>query len=245
MLRLRTALLAASLVAGLGGIALAEVASTYDPNQLPAFKGKVAQYTLTPRGDVDGLILNDGTEVHVAPRLSSALVFAVKPGDAVTIHGLHARAVPMVAAMSVTNDASGVTVQGLGHPGGENQVSAQGTIKQQLHTPRGDLSGVLLTDGTVVRLPPPEATKLGDTLAVGKTLVARGEGVDGPLGRSVAARQIGPDAEHLTEVAHPHWGGPMAWMREHMGHGEGMHGEWGHGPHDGPEDGMPPPPPAR
>jgi len=33
----------------------------YDPQQLPAYRGQ--QLTLTPRGDIDGLILSDGTEV--------------------------------------------------------------------------------------------------------------------------------------------------------------------------------------
>jgi hypothetical protein len=36
----------------------------YDPQQLPGFRGQVQQLTLTPRGDIDGLILSDGTEVN-------------------------------------------------------------------------------------------------------------------------------------------------------------------------------------
>ena len=62
------------------GVAMAQAAATYDPAQLPATKGVVAAYSLTPRGDVDGLILTDGTEVHLPPHLGAQLVFAVKPG---------------------------------------------------------------------------------------------------------------------------------------------------------------------
>ncbi len=113
----RSLLLAATLAAGATGAALAQNAAAYDPAQLPAFKGKVAQYSLTPRGDVDGLILDDGTEVHLPPHLSTQLVFAARPGDAVTIHGLKARELPMIQAMSVTNDASGTTVVDNGPPG--------------------------------------------------------------------------------------------------------------------------------
>jgi hypothetical protein len=54
----------------------------YDLQQLPSTKGTVSRYTLTPRGDVDGLILADGTEVHFPPHLSTQLVYAIKPGDA-------------------------------------------------------------------------------------------------------------------------------------------------------------------
>ena len=46
-MRLRSLLLAATLLAGAGGIAIAQVPSpTYDPQQLPAIKGRVAQYSL-------------------------------------------------------------------------------------------------------------------------------------------------------------------------------------------------------
>jgi len=41
----------------------------YDPEQLPVHRGQVQQYTLTPRGDIDGLILADGTEVKTPPHL--------------------------------------------------------------------------------------------------------------------------------------------------------------------------------
>jgi hypothetical protein len=214
-------LLTGSLLIGIGGVAGAQLGSTYDPAQLPEIKGKVAQYTLTPRGDVDGLILVDGTEVHVPPSASTELVFAVHPGDVVTIHGLKARALPMVAAASVTNDASGVTVvanQGRWSRWPSESMQASGAIKEVLHGPRGDTNGALLEDGTIVRMPPREADRLGDALAAGKPLFVRGNGVSSPLGKVILAREIGPDESHLTQVATP-WerGGP--WMRGMMGGG--------------------------
>jgi hypothetical protein len=147
---------ATALVAGVAGAAFGQPGPAYDPQQLPALQGKVAQYSLTPRGDVDGLILDDGTEIHLPPHLGAQLVFAVKPGDRITVHGLKARAVPMVEAISVTNDATGATVidnAPSGPPGPREPgqpLTAQGHIKAQLHGPRGDLNGVLLEDGTIV-----------------------------------------------------------------------------------------------
>jgi hypothetical protein len=255
MSSLKAFLLAATLLAaGAGGVAWAQREPTYDPAQLPEVKGTVAQYVLTPRGDVDGLILADGTEVHVAPFLSTQLVFAVHPGDAVTIHGLKARALPMMAAASVTNDATHVTVAFM-FPHADTPTEAQGQIKEQLHSARGDLNGVLLQDGTIIRLPPPEAMKLGDQLAVGKTLFARGVGVENPLGRLIMARAIGPSRDQVTTIAPPRPFGPGwerwghgAWGMHRDGHGE--HGPWGmhrdgHG-EGGPLSGLnpPPPPPA-
>lgn len=244
-------MLAGAMVLGAGvvqgaGMALAQpagrttgAAPVYDPAQLPEVKGKVAQYSLTPRGEVAGLILADGTEVHVPPFVSTQLVFAVKPGDAVTVHGLKARAIPMVAARSITNDASGATVLVMPPQGHHRQAAgaaleAEGKVAAVLHTPRGDANGVRLEDGTQVRLPPGEARRLGETLAVGKSVAVRGDGYAGPLGRVIAARQIGETKDSLKDVAAPRW-------REHgeerrpgmMRHGR--HGHDGeHGPHMGP-----------
>jgi len=79
----------ATTVLGIGATAYSQTAgSPWDASQLPETRGIIKQYTLTPRGDVDGLILNDGTEVTLPPHLTSQIVFAVRPGDAVTIRGL-------------------------------------------------------------------------------------------------------------------------------------------------------------
>jgi hypothetical protein len=208
-MRTKHVLLAATLIAGGVGAAVAQNAAAYDPSQLPAIQGKVAQYSLTPRGDVDGLILVDGTEVHLPPYLGIQLVYAVKPGDAVTIRGLKARAIPMVQAMSVKNDATGGTVTdagGGGPPGprdAQQALSAIGRIKARLHGPRGELNGALLEDGTIVRLPPPEAERLASTLTTGAPVTVQGNGFEGSLGRVIEARSIGPDAAHLAQVATP------------------------------------------
>ncbi len=214
--RLRLALLGATLIAGVAGaVAVAQPAPTYDPAQLPAIKGRVAQYSLTPRGDVDGLILDDGTEIHMPPHLGTQIAYTIKPGDQVTVHGLRAREVPMVQAMQVTNDATNQSVTDMGpggprgpgpgrHPDAARQpLEAQGVIKAQLHGPRGNLNGVLLADGTIARLPPPEARRLAPSLAVGQSVFVRGDGVANGLGRVIGVRAIGPNPQQLTEIAGP------------------------------------------
>ncbi len=231
--RLRALLLATTLAAGAGGAALAQQASTYDPAQLPATKGTVAEYSLSPRGDVDGLILNDGTEIHLPPHLGTELVAVAKPGDAVTVRGLRARAVAMVQAMQVTNDATSQSVTDDGpagdHAGGPGKphggpgaergpghgpdqrgapIEAQGVVKQLLHGPRGEVNGVLLADGTIVRMPPPEMQRMQAQLVVGQAVFVRGEGRASSLGRVVGAREVGPDAQHLTALRMPPRGGP-------------------------------------
>ena len=196
-------------------VAAAWTQSAGDAAPLPTAAGRVAQYTLTPHGDVDGLILEDGTEIHLPPHLGPQLVRTVRPGDAVTVRGLRARAIPMMQAMAVTNDVTGASVADTGSPdpasagrrggiSGEarlGEMLAQGTIRSQLHGPRGDFNGVLLTDGAVIRLPPPEAQRLSSRLQPGMSIAVQGPGSQGPLGRAIQAVRIGPDPGRLAPLA--------------------------------------------
>ncbi len=207
-----------------GGVAAAQSASTYDPAQLPAFHGRVAQYDLSSRGGVDGIILDDGTEVHTPRHLDDELVAAVKPGDAVTIHGLKARELKLIQAMSITNDASAATVadtddddehghrhdgRGRGRDDGDDQSTQavlHGLIGLQLHDTAGNLDGVVLEDHTVVHLATADAEKSAAALAPGQMLFVRGDAQAGATGKMIRADAIGPSADRMTVFATPRHG---------------------------------------
>jgi hypothetical protein len=203
-------------------------APLYDPQQLPAQRGQVLQFTLTPRGVIDGLILTDGTEVKTPPHLAAVIAYCVKPGDTVTIHGLRAAALPLVQAVSITDDQIGRTVIDNGPPGpggglsappppaswtggpsaGLNAVSpglteVKGRVRMSLHGPQGDVNGALLVDGTVVRLPPQQAYRFATLLQPGETLVAEGAGIATPIGRVLEVKQIGASRQELSLVETP------------------------------------------
>ena len=204
---------------------LAPAQPTFDVNQLPATRGTVRYFTLTPRGDVDGFLLADGTQVHVPPYLSAQLVAAVRIGDAVTVRGLRAAAAPMVAAMAVTGDANGQTVVDLGPAGGPGTrpdrgpgappprggpvSEVSGKVMAVLHGPRGEVNGAMLEDGTALRMPPPEADRLATMLTPGQTVVAQGPGIANNLGRMVDVRAIGASRDQMAQVQPPRGpGGP-------------------------------------
>ena len=182
----------------------------YDPAQLPTFSGKVQQFTLTPRGDIDGLILTDGTEVKTPPHLSTAIAYAIKPGDAVTIHGLRAAAIPLLQATSITDHTTNRSVIDQGpDPGPQGRtpgadvpgmVEVQGSIRMSLHGARGEINGVLLTDGTVLRLPPDAAVTLIALLQPGRTVVAQGDEVLNPIGKVLEVRAMGTSRSNLTPI---------------------------------------------
>lgn len=188
----------------LGGAVFAQAqrGTLYDPAQFPETKGVVKQYTLGPRGEIDGLLLNDGTEVNLPPHLSTQTVFAVRPGDAVTIRGLKARALPLIDAASVTNDATGAVVIDQGGP--EERAAASelltGKIVAALHGKRGEINGAVLDNGMQLRLPPREAERFSDMLQPGATISVRGDVTKTALGTVVEASALGATPDRLTEL---------------------------------------------
>lgn len=200
--------------------------TTYDPAQLPTFHGKVGQYDLAPDGDIDGVILDSGLEVHTSPHQAAEVAAAVRPGDPVTIHGLKARELSLVRARSLTNDNSAATVIDSGdslqedahgrdggrgrhrghHRGGGRGTAAEihGKIKMQLHDTDGDVDGVLLTDGTIVHFPSQMATAKAAQLAPGQDLFVQGDVTVSDLGKLVNARALGAAAADLVPVPEMH-----------------------------------------
>jgi hypothetical protein len=221
----QAALLGGSVIIALNGPAFAQIPPApaavppptiagqeplYGPQQLPSQRGVVQQFTLTPRGDIDGLILTDGTEVKTPPHLSTQIAYAIKPGDPVTIHGLHAAALPLVQAVSITDDATARTVIDNGPPGPprgsaalstpSGMMEVQGRVRVVLHGPQGDVNGALLEDGTILHLPPRDAYPFASLLQPGQMLVAEGMEVITALGKVMDAKEIGPSREQLSLI---------------------------------------------
>ena len=203
-MRYRKTLISSAILAlALSGGARAQ--AMFDLAGLPETRGTVRQYTLTPRGDVDGLILTDGTEVKAPPHLSAQLVFAVRPGDAVTIHGLKARALPLVDGSLIRNDATGATVTDLGPPRRDRtETTVSGRVGMPLHGKRGEVNGVLLEDATQVRMPPREAERWSAELRAGRTLTVRGTLLRSALGTVMEAHAIAGATGAMTEIEPGH-----------------------------------------
>jgi hypothetical protein len=189
------------------------VAPAYDPQQMPEARGTVQRFTLTPRGELDGFLFTDGTEVHLPPHLSDQLATAVRPGDSVSVRGYRSAAAPLIVATAVTDTATNQTVVDQGPPPlgtrppppppgvpspGAQQASLNGRVQISLYGPAGDLNGPLLYDGTIVRMPPPEAAQFSNLLAPGQTISVQGWALDTSYGRVVDAQTVGPASAQMT-----------------------------------------------
>jgi hypothetical protein len=198
-------------------------AEVYHPQQFSTLHGEVQQFTLTGRGDIDGFILKDGTEVKTPPQLSTQLAFIVKPGSQITIHGLRAAAVPLVRAVSVTEDATHRTLAddderalldaptpprkdpiGVPPTPGQGALGEQsGRVRMALHGPQGEVNGVLLKSGAIWRFPPDQADQLGSLLQPRQSLVAEGTVLTNSLGTVVEVTEIGNSRDRLVAVGRP------------------------------------------
>jgi hypothetical protein len=193
-------------------------AGTSYTNQLPETRGTVQRFTLTPIGELDGVILADGTEVHLPPHLTTELVTAVRIGDTVTVQGYRSAYLPLVVAASITDTSTGQTVVDNGPPPpgsrrpppppgmpapGAQQMIVRGKVERQLYGPAGDVNGALLDDGTIVRIGPREAYQVASLLSPGQTLAAQGWGLTTAYGRVVDAQAVGASSDQMTQVAPP------------------------------------------
>jgi hypothetical protein len=191
-------------------------AGSYYSNQLPETRGTVQRFTLTPIGELDGVILTDGTEVHLPPHLTTQLASAVRIGDTVAVQGYRSPSVSLVVASSITDTNTGQTVVDNGPPPpgfrppppppgmpapGAQQASVQGKVQRPLYGPAGDVNGALLEDGTTVRIGPREAYQVASLLTPCQILTVQGWALTTAYGRVIDAQAVGPSPNQLTQVA--------------------------------------------
>ena len=208
-----------------------------DPAYLPETQGALDRFVINSHGDADGLLLNNGTEIHFPAHMSKAVVAAIKLGDVVRVRGVRPRGVDMVAAVSI-QAGEGVPIVDLEPATGERDDKKQdhekaerkakpespksgdteGVIRRVLHGPRGEKRGALLANGVIVRMPPHVAAALGEKLSPEHKFAARGPSLTNVLGTVIEAREIGVSLSAL-HVLEPKKG------REHGEQRSGKHDE--------------------
>ena len=171
----------------------------------PVAVGQVQLYLLNPDGEVDGLLLADGTVIKFPPHLGAVLSMAVKPGANVSVVGFSGASTPYgraVHALSITNTATGQTVvdqppampsvppfmRGLAR----SPISVSGTVARFLINPPGDVDGLVLTSGEEVRFRPHLGTVVVTALGgrAGTPITASGYGTRNALGTVVEAYSL-------------------------------------------------------
>nr|WP_277183901.1 hypothetical protein [Caballeronia sp. BR00000012568055] len=170
----------------------------------------VSRFLTNPDGDVDGFLTSDGALVRFPPHLSTQLTSAVRRGDSVQISGWR-DAGGNVTAQRITDTRSGQALVDqppqpgafpLPRPmrdGALSQLSAQGQVVHVTTAPRGEPDGVILADGTVIKLPPPVAQQFPNLMRTGAKVSAQGYGTRNQYGTAMQATYFGAPG-NLTRI---------------------------------------------
>lgn len=185
--------------------------------QAAVIQGTVKAFTLTPVGDIEGIILSDGTEVHVPPHLTAQVAAAVRPGEMVAVRGWRTGVPNFVVATALTGQrGESVLDQGPPPPGtrppppppgqppaGAQSSSVQGRVQQLLHGPAGDVNGALLDNGTTVKWARPLTWQMASRAQVGQTLTVQGWTLTNGYGRVIDAQALADEAPQTPQGAPP------------------------------------------
>jgi len=178
----------------------------------PVADGVVDRYLLNPRGEINGLLLRDGSQMHVTLRAAQDLTKAIQPGDHVRVHGRRTSGSPLVKPDVIINvtDGKSFTVPyrlDLPMPPREarptlTELNAAGTIGVLLYDPLKEVvNGALLSDGTQFRLPPDVGENFHASLQKDMEIEVRGYGIATPYGTALEAFAIGRKGHPLTHLA--------------------------------------------
>jgi hypothetical protein len=173
-----------------------------EDGQTVATQATVARFLTNPDGDVDGFLTSDGALVRFPPHMSAQLTSAVRAGDAVQISGWR-DAGGNLKAQRITDTRSGQQlVDQPPLPGtrpmprelrgaGLSRLSVQGQVAHITTAPRGEPDGVILADGTVIKLTPPVAQQFASLVQTGAKVSAQGYGTRNQYGTALQATAFG------------------------------------------------------
>jgi hypothetical protein len=166
--------------------------------------GRISRFVLNPNGDVDGLLLADGTQINFPPHLSQTLLQITEVGDTVSVQGVRGYgAGATIHATSITNTGTGRSVideppaPGAvpASPAALRPLSANARVSRVLYAERGEMNGAILEDGTIVRFPPPIGVQLQNRLRPQAQLSASGYGTENARGRVLEATSLSIDGQ--------------------------------------------------
>jgi hypothetical protein len=196
-------------------------------------QGIVKNLTTAPMGEIDGAVLDDGTEIHWPPHLADRFTAVVARGDHVRVVGrmetgpagdthLEVQTVTNLRTNgSRENDAlppgPGPRRRPLPPPPpgprpGAAQLGAdlrtlQGTVQSLTTAPMGEIDGAVLDDGTVIHWPPHLADRFTTIVVRGDRVKVSGWIETAPAGYThfevLAATNLRTHASARNDIAGP------------------------------------------
>lgn len=169
---------------------------------LTRIEGKVTKATTARRGEVDGVVLEDGTWVHWPPHLSDEFSPLAKVGQRIDAKGrkeLNKEGEEWFETFSLMNVDTKASFERDEMPppprhghrpppkGGKGPGEFQtvdGTIKRFTTAPKGEVDGAVLADGSVIHWPPHREDDFAAIAKVGDRVRVEGRSKRAPHGET-------------------------------------------------------------
>lgn len=175
-------------------------------NAPPTAQATVSRLLINPFGEVDGVLLDSGTIVTFPPHMGEQLAAAIKAGDPVSVKG-SPETPSQIKGYVITNTRSNQTVMTLPKPPkgakppphlravGLKEMRAEGEVRHVRHGGRGEINGLVLADGTIVRFPREASYRFASLFQIGQRVVASGYGTQNEHGRALEATALGAQGQ--------------------------------------------------
>jgi hypothetical protein len=164
--------------------------------------GRVKSLLKNDRDDVDGLLLENGLRIHFPPHAGKRIADVVRVGDTVRMEGVQKMAPDGEKVFELTRLESGKEAIQIERPGpdrgpgvgpgpgprgprDEEPMNVEGLVTEYARNPRGDIDGLILKDGTVVRFPPHQSREIQELIALGDTVTIQGRRHVTPRGENI------------------------------------------------------------
>ncbi len=193
-------------------ILLAGLAAILWARKAPSVTGTIRQYLLSPHGEIEGVLLEDGTVVRFPPHLGATLAGIAKPGDEVAVVGIlgpvtsYGRA---IKAFTISNKKSGQSVVDRPPSGPplpperrgltRRPLTVRGAVSRLLVNDKGDVDGLILIGGEQVKFPPHHGAAVARLLGQEEKMVeASGNGAQNAFGTVVEAMSLSIDGQRVS-----------------------------------------------
>lgn len=206
-------------------------AESREASPVEEVEATVLKLVRNDRDDVDGFSLEGGKEVHFPPHVWSELEPFVKVGEKVKVKGrneVRPRGETVFVATQISSGSQSVEIQPPPPPHRRDQeqdkpMQVQGKVRQFAKNPHGDVDGLLLEDGTEVKLPPHQSKELTALVKKGDEVKVEGNRHVTPHGdvhlhaMTITAVESGKSLQRDKDHGPPppHHGGPKGGPRRH------------------------------
>jgi hypothetical protein len=179
----------------------------HEDGEVKEVHGTVLQYLLNPRGEVDGLLLEDGTFIKFPPHLERELAQVAKPNDEVTVIGslegpkvLRGNVIVNPKTEIALREIKPIPPERARVVGPLQPLRAEGKIRYAKRNPHGEIDGVILEDGTILQFTSQPGEVFSKQLENNQPLHAVGFGTSNQYGTSIAAAMFGWSRESLRPI---------------------------------------------